>query len=175
MVLTFALLAAVAPRRAAAQAEPAGLGPGSFTQVGVSGSLYQSDYGKQQLGGVSAFFDANLYRRTGVEAEARFSRFHESEGTHNSTYLIGPRVTLLRGSLRPYAKLLVGRGEFYFPFGYAKGSYFVVAPGFGVDWRMRRGKVTIRVVDVEFQRWPGFTYGEIEPYGISSGIALRVF
>jgi hypothetical protein len=175
IVLAIALLAAVAPRQAAAQAEPTARGPGSYTQIGVTGSLYETDYGKHLLGGVSGFVDANLYRRTGVEAEARLSRFNQSEGTHNSTYLVGPRVTLLRENLRPYAKLLVGRGVFYFPFGYAKGTYFVVAPGFGVDWRVARGKLTIRLIDVEFQRWPGFTFGEIKPYGISSGIALRVF
>jgi hypothetical protein len=172
-VLTIAVLAA--PRQAAAQAEPTARGPGSFTQIGVTGSLYESDYGKQLLGGVGGFLDANVYRRTGVEAEARLSRFNQSEGTHNSTYLIGPRVTLLRENLRPYTKLLVGRGIFYFPFGYAKGSYFVVAPGFGVDWRVARGKLTLRLIDVEFQRWPGFTFGEIKPYGFSSGIAWRVF
>jgi hypothetical protein len=32
-----------------------------------------------------------------------------------------------------YAKLLVGDGVFYFPYDYADGSYFVLAPRAGVD------------------------------------------
>jgi hypothetical protein len=124
----------------------------------------------------AVFVDANLYRKFGVEAEARMFRFNESEQVHDTTYLIGPRFSYLGGRFRPYGKLLVGRGDFYFPFHYAKGTYFVVAPGFGIDWHPRRGRLAIRVVDFEMQYWPNFSYGStLQPYGVSSGIAVRVF
>jgi hypothetical protein len=163
------------PVRVLAQAEPAGLGPGSYVQIGASFSDYQIDYGQRRLGGADAFIDAHLYRRIGAEAEVRMLRLNEDEGVHSTTYLIGPRVSFLAGRFRPYTKLLIGRGEFYFPFHSAEGSYFVIAPGGGVDWHLARTRITVRLVDIELQQWPGFSFGAIRPYGVSSGVALRVF
>ena len=169
------LLLFASTMQASAQASPTAYGPGSFVQVGGTGSLFQADYGQRHLGGEAVFVDAHVYRRVGVEAEARMLNLHEDEGAHETTYLVGPRFSIFPGRFRPYAKILVGRGTFYFPFQYAQGSYFVVAPGGGVDWQVGRSRLTIRVVDVEFQRWPWFSFGPLQPYGVSSGIALRVF
>jgi len=174
-MLGVAALLLAAPNSAAAQSEPAGIGPGRYIQVGGQVSGYHINYGMQSLGGAGIFADANFYRKFGVEAEARMFRFHESEEVHDSTYLVGPRFSILSGRFRPYAKLLVGRGEFYYPFHYAKGSYNVVAPGGGIDWHPEGTRLTIRVLDVETQNWPNFSYGSLHAYGISSGIALRVF
>jgi hypothetical protein len=171
MASAFLLAAAV---QAGAQNLPAADGPGSYIQVGGNVSLYQIDYGQRELGGGAVYIDANLYRTIGVEAEARTLRLNEDAGTHEATYLVGPRYSLRMNRIRPYAKLLVGRGEFYYPFHYAQGSYFVVAPGAGVDWRISR-RLTVRVIDVELQDWPRFSFGPLKPYGISSGIAFRVF
>jgi hypothetical protein len=160
--------------QAGAQNLPAADGPGSYIQVGGNVSLYQIDYGQRDLAGGTVFVDANLYRMIGVEAEARTLRLNEDAGTHETTYLVGPRISLKSSRFRPYAKLLMGRGEFYYPFHYAQGSYFVVAPGGGVDWRITK-RLTVRVVDVEFQNWPWFSFGPLKPYGVSSGLAFRVF
>jgi hypothetical protein len=160
---------AVAQRIAAAD------GPGSFIQVGGEFSLYQLPYGQRQLGGEGIFLDAHLYRKLGVEIEARALQINEDEGVHENTYLAGLRYSLLPGTLRPYVKLLAGRGQFWFPFNYATGSYFVVAPGFGIDWHVRRSRLVVRVLDVEYQDWPGFSFGALKPYGVSSGLAIRVF
>lgn len=157
------------------QALPAGIGPGSYIQVGGSASLFQLDYGKQKLGGGALFLDAHLYRRVGAEVEVRSLDLHESEGVHETTYLVGPKISLMRYGFRPYAKLLAGRGEFYYPFNYAKGSYFVVAAGGGVDWHVRGTRLTVRLVDFEMQDWPGFSFGAIHPYGIGTGVAWTIF
>ena len=174
-VWTVSLLVGVAPTAAAAQSLPAAYGPGSYIQVGGTGSLFQADYGQRNLGGGAVFIDAHLYRRVGLEAEARTLAINEDAGVHETTYLAGPRISILPGRFRPYSKLLIGRGRFYFPFHYAQGSYFVVAPGAGVDWQVGKSRLTVRIIDVEFQKWPGFSFGPLQPYGVSSGIALRVF
>jgi hypothetical protein len=159
-----------------AQALPAATGPGGgYTQVGANISAYQIDYGKRYLGGGGFYIDANLTARYGLEAEARTLHFNEDEGVSETTFLVGPRISPLVGQLRPYAKLLVGRGTLNYPFNYGQGSYFVIAPGFGLDWRVGNGRFTIRALDAEFQQWPGFSFGPLKPYGFSSGLAVRVF
>lgn len=157
------------------QAEPTGIGPGTYIQLGVSGSLSQEPYGQRKLGGGTVFVDAHLYRRIGAEAEVSSLQIHQDEGVHATTYLVGPRYSMARSGFRPYSKLLVGKGEFHFPFNYATGWYFVVEAGGGVDWHIPRTPITVRLIDVELQDWPGFSFGALHPYGIQSGIALRVF
>jgi len=158
-----------------AQALFAGKGPGSYVAVGATLSAYESDYGQRGLGGGTLFVDANLYRRIGIEAEARYLRVHSDENISESNFLIGPKFSTHTRNLRPYAKLLIGRGHLNFPFNDAHGSYFVVAPGAGLDWRIGEGRFTIRVIDVEYQDWPLFTFGTLHPYGVSSGLSLRIF
>ena len=164
---------------ACAQAIYAGNGPGSYIALGVTGSFYNSAYGQQQLAGATVFLDTNLYRRIGLEAEARFLRFHAEDATHQETYLAGPKISSHGRRFRPYAKLLAGRGEFTFPFHDAQGSYFVLAPGAGLDWRIQGAdgptRFLIRIADIEYQLWPNFTFGPLHPYGISTGLSYRLF
>lgn len=155
------------------QAKYAGTGPGSLVTVGVTASGFQSSYGHQYLGGVGGYVDANVTWRLGIEGEARFLRFHEQADTYETTYLIGPRVSFGKHRWNPYAKVLVGMGKFNFPYDYGYGSYFVVAPGAGVDLRLNR-RVRLRLVDFEYQEWPQFTFGAIQPYGVSAGISFAV-
>ncbi len=169
------LLAACHTSFAKGQAAYAGFGPGSYVSVGVTASGYNSDYGKQRLAGPAIYLDANLYRRIGVELEARSLRYNAQENLRETTYLAGPKISTHGRTLRPYGKLLVGRGEFNYPFNYAKGSYFVVAPGGGIDWRLGRSRIIFRIADVEYQFWPRFSYGPLHPWGVSSGLALRLF
>lgn len=155
------------------QARYAGTGPGSLVSVGGMVSGYNIDYGKRNLGGVTVFADFNPTWRFGIEGEARLLRYHQENDTHLSTYLVGPRVSFGKHRLNPYAKVLVGLGQFNFPFNYATGSYFVLAPGAGVDYRINQ-RIKLRLVDVEYQQWPQFTYGAIHPYGISTGISFSI-
>jgi hypothetical protein len=163
------------PHRSNAQALPTATGPGTYIQVGAQISSFQIDYGQRYLSGVAGFVDANVYARYGVEAEARTLRINQDEGVHETTYLVGPRVSILTRQVRPYVKFLVGRAEFSYPFHDATGSYFVLAPGAGIDWHVGHSRLNIRVIDVEVQNWPGFSFGPISPYGISSGLAVKIF
>ncbi len=169
-----ALIAVAITLPALAQDVPAAKGPGSALTLGATVSAYHSDYGQRTLDGGTLYLDANLYRRIGVEAEARTLSLHSDDGVRQSTYLVGPRFSSARHTLRPYTKLLAGRGTFQFPYNYAHGSYFVVAAGTGLDWHLSRS-ATLRVIDFEYQRWPQFTFGELHPYGISTGLSLRLF
>jgi hypothetical protein len=155
------------------QAKYAGIGPGSLVTVGGTVSAYQIDYGHRYLGGGSVYADLNLTWRFGIEGEARLLRYNQQADTHESTYLAGPRVSFGKGRWNPYVKVLAGVGKFNFPYDYGYGSYFVVAPGAGVDLRLNQ-RVRLRLVDFEYQDWPQFTFGPIRPYGISTGISFSV-
>ena len=149
-------------------------GPGSYTAVGGGVSDLQSDYGQRTIYGGVLFADINPTWRFGVEGEARYLRFNTFEGVTETNYLVGPRVMLKPGPFRPYVKFLVGAGKITLPMRYAHGTFFSYAPGGGMDYIVG-DRVTLRVIDFEYQLWPGFSsYGELRPYGISTGISFRL-
>jgi hypothetical protein len=76
--------------------------------------------------------------------------------------------------LQFYGKGMVGIGQFNFPYNYAKGTYLVIAPGGGVDYRWTR-RMTVRLADVEYQIWPQFTYGSMTSAGVSVGLRYNIF
>ena len=60
----------------------------------------------------------------------------------------------------------------------------MAAPGAGLDWRPphrdqtgddRPSRFLIRILDFEYQVWPGFTFGTLHPYGLSTGLSYRVY
>jgi hypothetical protein len=170
----FVLLAlCCAARRLHAQAMTTASGPGMYVAVGGGVTAMESDYGQRYLGGGVAYVDANLSPRLGAEIEAKFLRFHTSEDVTEDTYLAGIRYALPDRRLQPYAKVLAGLGQIQFPFHYASGSYLVVAGGAGIDYHFS-GRWTARLIDVEYQDWPQFTYGSLHPYGVSAGLSFRV-
>ena len=172
LILGLGVLPAMTPRLHA-QAMPLVIGPGSYVAAGGTASLFQVDYGDRNLGGGAAFVDVEPTWRFGIEAEARFLRYRESEGVSETTYLAGPRIVIRPGLLRPYAKLLAGAGKMDLPFGYAQGTFFTCAPGAGVDYALN-DRINLRVVDMEYQLWTKFPYGALRPYGISTGLSFRL-
>lgn len=174
-LVAFVLLAASRPllRHAGAQALPTATGPGSMLAIGVGASAYRLDYGQRWLGGVEGWVDYTPLLHFGVEAEARSLLFNEDLGTHATTLLAGPRVPLFRYPIEPYVKALAGSGHFVFPYNYARGNYLVVAAGGGIDLHVG-DRLQVRVIDVEYQRWPKFTFGGMPSYGISAGISYTL-
>ena len=65
---------------ASAQVVPAGDRGGLTLSAGGMASGYALDYGEQKLLGVSAFVDADTRRQIGVEGEARWLAFRQSNG-----------------------------------------------------------------------------------------------
>jgi hypothetical protein len=143
--------------------------------VGATYSSYEADYGKRALGGYAIYADWDKTPRLGLEFEARVLRYNEEVGTHETTFLIGPKVAFRRSRFTAYVKLLAGEGKFHFPYNYAEGSYLVLAPGAGIDVPLGQSRYTVRAFDLEYQSWPNFTYGGLNPFGISGGVSIRVF
>jgi hypothetical protein len=162
---------------AVAQEIPTQTKPGAFIAAGGTFSAYKLDYGVHRLGGATAYADLNLTTSYGVEAEARWLILNQQANVNATTYLVGPRVSfdprVLRG-VTPYVKFLVGDGKFNFPYNYATGSYFVMAPGAGIDVPVG-SRLRIRLIDVEYQVWPQFSFGELHTYGASIGMSYRIF
>jgi hypothetical protein len=168
------LCAAEHQTQARAQALPTASGPGSYVSAGVGLSAYQEDYGQRIIGGGELYVDVHPTWRYGIEAEARYLRLHTDENVTQTSYLVGPHIYVCHcGRFRPYGKFLIGEGEIEFPFGLAHGSYLAYAPGGGLDVRIS-DYFSVRAVDVEYQSWPSFTYGNLHPYGVSAGINLRL-
>jgi hypothetical protein len=172
VVVSFACLFGC--KRDNAQAVPTATAPGAYISVGMTQSFFDSGYGQQNVQGVGVYADINPIRQAGLEAEGRWLKQKQSPNIGQSTYLIGPRVQFRRGPYTPYVKTLVGLGHFEFPYDMARGRYFVIAPGAGVDL-MLGNDLKVRLIDVEYQQWPQFTFGTINPYGISFGLSYRVF
>jgi len=174
LLLAFSLAGA---SRTYAQSQESATGDWSSLSVGGTVSATRLQYGQHWLYGGSVFADANFTWHYGIEGETNWAVLHQLENTHATTYLIGPRYQLAGlgqdARLRPYAKFLVGDGYFNFPYNYAWGNYFVMAPGAGLDYRVNP-RIRLRLFDVEVQYWPGFTYGSMTNLNVSTGVRYTI-
>jgi hypothetical protein len=179
-ILIAACLLAVAVRTRAQSPQSAKYGDQTLAVGGVFNATHLQ-YGEHWVLGAVAFVDADLTWHYGIEGEATWTRWHEQSGTHDSTYLIGPRyrfTALDNYRFSPYAKFLIGGGDFDFPScngtSTGTGSYFVMAPGAGIDCH-RTPRFDIRLCDFEDQIWPQFTFGSISNLSVSAGLRYPVF
>jgi hypothetical protein len=159
---------------AQAQVTWAGDMGGLQLSAGAMASGYTLEYGQRKMLGYSAFVDADTKRCVGLEAEGRWLEYHQRANVHAESYSIGARYHLDFGRWQPYAKALVGFGDFNFPYNYAQGRYFTATAGGGLDYHWRR-RVYIRAVDFEYQDWPQFTYGAMNSVGVSVGLRVRFY
>jgi hypothetical protein len=173
LALTYCLMAIACERCALAQSvEPADAGR-AMISIGAAASGFTLGYGDRKILGISAWVDTDTIRRLGFEGEMRRLEYQQTANVHAETYLTGARYHFNLGRTQPYLKALGGIGHFTFPYNYAKGSYFVVAGGGGLDYRLNR-RWTVRA-DLEYQEWPQFTFGAMNSLGASVGIRCRVF
>ena len=180
-VFFFAFLAAALP--AGAQVvETANIRTFTITAGGIA-SGFKPGAGTDHLIGPGTFVDLHFTRWIQLEAEARWLRFDQGSGDHQDHYLIGPRVPIHQfGRAHVYGKALIGVGSMTFhglktPQGIVDGhgTFTALAFGGGMDYQLSR-KLTLRAVDFEYQDWPKFLPGmSIQPYGVSVGMAYRVF
>lgn len=169
MALVFVFVA----KGAIGQALATATGPGPSIMAGGGVALFYSPYGQRELGGALVFADLQPHWRLGVETEARYLRLHTSEDVSEKNYLLGPRVLLHAGRWQPYAKFLAGDGHIEMPFHYARGDFLALVPGGGLDLAVNN-YVNIRAVDVEYQLWRQFPYGNMRPFGIGAGVSVRL-
>lgn len=173
------LFIAVSPTLIFSQVTVDARGGDAALRVGGTVSLFRPDYFANAVGGGGVYVDFDLDRRLGLEATGRWLRKSSGADLHEDQYAIGPRVSFLTfGRVHPYAKGFIGLGEFTFPnnagFVTGHGGYLLFGGGAGVDYRLNR-KWTIRPIDFEYQHWPDFTTGAINPYGVSIGASYRIF
>jgi hypothetical protein len=172
-LLVLAIPCAV-PHLAQAQVQPAGDKGGFIVSVGGMGSGYYLQYGQRKMAGITVFVDADTIRHFGIEAQGRWLEFHQTANVHAETFSVGGRYHFDAGRFQPYAKGLVGFGDFNFPYNYAYGRYLVVTAGGGLDFHWTR-RITVRAVDFEYQDWPNFTFGNMNSLGVNAGLRVRVF
>jgi hypothetical protein len=169
------LLLTIAASATHAQVVPTAVARQFSVSAGAEGSLFQPDYGPNDLLGVGVFVDVKFTRWVQAEAEGRWLRFHQAENIYEDNYLIGPRVPLHHfWRATPYAKVLVGEGTMNFQYSYATGKFTDIAYGGGVDLRVTR-RLSWRG-DFEFQQWPKWVQNSaLYPYGGSVGVSYRIF
>lgn len=128
------------------------------------------------LAGLGTYVDLHFTHWIQIEGEARWLRFEQYAGEHQDNYLIGPKVPIHRfGRAHLYGKAMIGVGKMTFPHNYGYGTFTALAFGGGIDYELS-SKLTLRAVDFEYQDWPRFLTGTtIMPYGVSVGMAYRVF
>lgn len=159
---------------ARAQVAPSADAGGARLSVGGTASGYALQFGQVKVLGVSAFVDADTLRHFGFEGEARWLKFHKTHDISATTYLGGLRYSRFYGRFQPYAKGLVGFGQFNYTYNLGKETTLVIAPGAGVDYRLTE-RIRWRAVDFEYQMWPQFHYGQMSSYGVSTGFKFKIF
>ena len=184
--LCAALLAAAAcmgASLASAQAVYAGYKANRSIWAGAEGSYFSASFPYQSgihVQGYGFFANLRLSYHMDIEGDARWLPWNDYPQTSERTLLIGPRYIIHRfGKFEPYAKFLVGDGNIKYPYAVGSDSYFTLAPGGGVNFRLSR-RFTVRA-EYEYQIWlnsPGFTNvpgHALHPNGINVGAAYRVW
>jgi len=172
----FLILMAAGLQSGSAQAVEAADTPGLHIDAGGMASGFEPDEGNNILIGAGTYIDVHFTHWFQVEAEGRWLRWNEYYGEHEDNYLIGPRVPIHRLGRRGevYGKALIGMGRMTFPFG-GYGTFTALSFGGTLDYRISR-RIKLRAADFEYQYWPVWLPNQsLHPYGVSAGIAYRVF
>jgi opacity protein-like surface antigen len=148
--------------------------------VGITYTNSNQDEFTQRLQGISIYSTFDLSAHIGLEADAHLPSLISSFDNYTeSSFDIGVRYYHPVRKFLPYGKLMVGFGSANAPNnseivgGGAPGSYFLLAAGGGLDYRLT-DKITIRAIDYEYQDWTNFPPNGLTPSMISVGFAYRV-
>jgi hypothetical protein len=180
LVLALPILIGVTPQSLRAQVAPSAFSPSFSLTAGVMTSAFQfRDVGNvlDNTGGTGAYVDLSLSHGLGAEAEARWQRFFVFRGITRDNYLVGPRVQFRPfWRTRPYLKVLGGLTNISFGTYRGNGRFGALAIGGGLDFHLTR-RIRVRFIDAEYQyeRWPAPLGPHGMPYGVTIGIAYRVF
>ncbi|SNT34925.1 hypothetical protein SAMN05421770_10838 [Granulicella rosea] len=153
-------------------------------QIGVSGSGALPDYLPEKWRGYGAYLDFDVKHHLGLEVN-----MHHLTGPdpilYEQTYNFGVRYTRPMGPqhhLVPYAKAMYGRGIFNFAgtdattgksVQIANLGFNTFTVGAGLDLRTSVPGLNIRVLDYEWERWPGFPPCGLSPQILSFGVAYH--
>jgi opacity protein-like surface antigen len=142
-------------------------------QVGGQFDFSRSGYNFTPLhlfgGGAYTTFDFRPH--WGGEFDFRSSTASQNSTIYERTYEIGPRIYLTRGRMKPYAKVMYGRGVYNFTNSIANVAYNMYTFGGGADFAVTRF-LNVRG-DYEYQNWVGFPLGTLHPSVVSVGVAYH--
>jgi opacity protein-like surface antigen len=177
LVLVSVLLTATA---AFAQLNRSVIGGDGAFWAGGEFSSFTTDYGAANINGPTAIFDLNVTPKIGVVGEASWKHWHGNGGQTHSDYLIGGKYRAYRFRRFDFnAKFLLGGVWVRFPFDIGSGSYFAMAPGGFVTYRLT-DRFKLRA-DYEYQilpaapNIPGQPNNGLTPSGFSVGVEYMVF
>jgi len=140
-------------------------------QIGVGYTIAKSGYEQQNFQGFTAYADFDLRSHLGLEAEVHQVSSTSSDRSYQRTYLLGGRTFRAYGPLVPYVKVMFGRGDFNYPFGYTDLAYNLFAGGIGADYRIRPS-LSLRG-EYELQSWSGFSNAGLTPQLVTLGLAYH--
>jgi hypothetical protein len=145
-------------------------------QVGLAGSMVAPDYRQGHDFGLTIYGDVDFLRYFGLEALFRDASIVTPRDIGINNYLIGPRIKLTEGRFAPYGKFLLGYGIINFQKGenqvVSSQHHRMYAYGGGLDMRAT-SRINVRLFDIEYQNWPGFSDSGLTPYAVSTGVAYR--
>jgi opacity protein-like surface antigen len=154
-------------------------------QVGGGFTTLNPDTQPDRFNGGAAYFDVNFEGCLGVVGEFHYATDAQGSGRYEKTYEIGGRYFRTYGRLRPYAKVLYGRGVYNFtlptanspaggPYTYVSVenlAYNLIAGGAGVDYKLLR-HINLRA-DWEYQHWFSYQRSALSPNLITIGAAYH--
>jgi opacity protein-like surface antigen len=155
-----------------AQAIPAASREGD-AQIGAGFAFGKPDYVQNTFYGITAYADFDFNTRLHLGVEAEFHQINSTAGdqTYERTYEIGARYFHTYGPVVPYAKIMIGRGDFNYPHGLADLSYNMFAAGAGADLKLSE-HLRVRG-EYEYQHWSSFPNGGLAPQLITIGVAYH--
>lgn len=180
--LVVSLICLALSAAAAAQTAPASIRPGFSIYAGGIVSGFKPHPGSSDILpgfpdgnmiGLGAFVDFDSRRWWGIEGEARWLPFRGSNRITESTFLAGPRVFYSFGRFKVTGKALYGQAIFDFPPGYGNELDPALEVGGGVDYRLTH-KLTVRLIEADYQKWFNFQNTGITPVGVSIGVAYKL-
>jgi opacity protein-like surface antigen len=140
-------------------------------QIGIGYTAAKPDYSQQTFQGVAAYADFDFRPNLGLEAEFHQVNSPNGDQSYQRTYAIGGRYHRNYGPIAPYAKAMIGRGDFNYPQGLTNLGYNLFAGGLGADYAIG---LHLRLRgEYEYQRWSGFSPSALTPQLITLGIAYR--
>lgn len=148
----------------------------SSIQLGAGYSYASPDYGQRKIQGYTIYGTFNFTRHWGIEGDVHRIDVITPTDIAEDSYLLGPRYSFRFGRFMPYGKGLLGLGTFktdYDPRSNRpnySNTYKMWAAGGGVDMRASR-RWNIRLVDFEYQNWPGYSVHGLTPYVFTFGAA----
>lgn len=140
-------------------------------QIGAGYSMGKPDYVQQTFQGFAVYGDFDFTLHWGVEAELHQVNSTDGDQSFQRTYDIGARYFRTYGPLVPYAKAMIGRGDYNYPFGLTQLGYHMYAGAVGADVKL--GPYLRVRGEYEFQKWTSFPNGGLAPTIITVGVAFH--